>query len=123
MAKNNNRFNKNHPTINPEDPAVLLTAGLGMPQEPVQEEEEIDDTAPAQETAQEAPQAEKEQVRSEDAVFIPLDEIGLNQKPKKKTTSVYLSEDVLDELEKRAKKAKLKPSPYLDELLRRVFGL
>lgn len=58
-----------------------------------------------------------------DSVFIPLDDIGANKKPKKRSSTLYLSESVLDELRKRSKKAGLSSSEYLDEVLRRAFGI
>lgn len=57
------------------------------------------------------------------AVFLPLDDIGANKKPKKRSSTLYLSESVLDELRKRGKKVGLSSSEYLDELLKRAFGI
>ena len=58
-----------------------------------------------------------------DTVLIPLDDIGANKKPKKRSSTLYLSESVLDELRKRSKKAGLSSSEYLDEVLKREFSL
>lgn len=57
------------------------------------------------------------------SIEIPLDEIGAPKKPKKKSTTLYLSERAISELKTRGKKVGLSSSEYLDEILKRVFDL
>lgn len=105
--------------------------------EKVEEETAIPATEPAQFEAQDvkegkdpskkesAPEAVSEPSGEveQNAVAFNLDDIGASARPEKKTYSVYLSTAVMSEVEKRAKKAKMKSSAYIDELLKRVLGL
>lgn len=53
-----------------------------------------------------------------------LGDIGAGKKPTRRSTTLYLSDAVLTELEKRSKKAKFRSrSEYLDELLMKLFKL
>lgn len=67
--------------------------------------------------------SEPSEGNKEKAPIFNFDDITAAIRPEKKTYTLYLSNSVMEEIEKRAKKAGLKPSPYLDELLKRVFGL
>lgn len=69
------------------------------------------------------PKAEPVEVAPTNSVTIPLDDIGMVKRPEKRTASMYLSVDVLEELGKRAQKVNMRSSAYLDELLKRVFEM
>lgn len=45
------------------------------------------------------------------------------RKPKRKTFSLYLSVNVMNEIEKQSKKADMSASEYLDEILKDIFNL
>lgn len=108
-------------------------AEIGAAQEPAPAKKEtpVPATEPAQfeEIVEDKGKDLSENKTPEKAVSEPsgtvfnFDDIGAAARPEKKTYSVYLSTSVMAEIEKRAKKAKLKSSAYLDELLKRVLGL
>ena len=68
-------------------------------------------------------EAPKKEESANVSVEFSLDSIALVKKDEKNTHSVYLSDSNWNELENRAKKAKMSPSAYLDEILKKVFGL
>lgn len=103
MAKQN-RFQKNHPPVDPNDPASLLTAGRVEEQEPPIEPEE---TTPAAETSDAAPMVGKDFLQK----FV-------EPKSEGKSYSVYLSAEAGKKLEKLAKQLKCSKSKALDILLR-----
>ena len=86
----------------------------------VQQTEEKPAETVATEEVKEPPKKE-ESVSA--AVEFSLDSISLAKKDEKSTHSVYLSDSTWNELENRAKKAKMSPSAYLDEILKKVFAL
>lgn len=94
-----NRFQKNHPKIDPNDPAVLLTSGI---QEIKEEEKEV---------IVEKPQTIKNN---------PLDGM-LEKKRKSKSYAFYLSDEAVEKLDKLAKQNKCNKSKALDTLLRSIL--
>jgi hypothetical protein len=95
-----NRFHKNHPKINPNDPAMLLTAGI---QEPKEEE------------VKQAPPVEKEEK--------PVNPLAgkIKKKEEGKSYGFYLSNEAIVKLEKLAKQNKCSKSKALDLLLRNIL--
>ena len=89
----------------------------GSPREPRQEEEVV--TVP--EHVQEA--AEEPTGGKEAGYGSLLSEIKSERRPKKRSTTLYLSDNVLAELRKLSKKEGMSASEYLDALLKRAFGL
>lgn len=86
-------------------------------------EPEVKDDEVVVPAAEETP-APVTEVADEKSIRIPLEEIGASKKPKKKSTTLYLSEEVIAELKARGAKAGgMSSSEYLDELLKRVFEL
>lgn len=61
--------------------------------------------------------------KQDNRVALALDDIGKAKRPEKATYSLYLSTDVKQELDKRAGQAGMAAGAYLDELLKRVFGI
>lgn len=51
-----------------------------------------------------------------------LDEITGDKKPLKKSATLYLSQDNLSELKKRAKKAGISSSEFMDKLMTKLFS-
>lgn len=84
------------------------------------QEQEILNESVSEEVVRET--AEVQDVSDNASVVIPLDEIGASRRPKKRSSTLYLSEEVLSELRKRSKKVGMSASEYLDELLKRAFG-
>jgi len=123
--KRENLFQTNHPTIDPNDPAVLITAGLVPPEtavEPAQEpQEEIKAVTPAE--------PEKPVEEPTGANTNGLEDLlshvkaAKKKKAKSKTRSLYLSDPVYNELVKRSKKEGMSASEYLEALLKGAFGL
>lgn len=138
MAKGN-RFKKEHPVIDPNDPAVLITAGLVTPtsapetpqEAPEVEEVSTDIQTPEIGTAEETPAAVEpaEEVVEQKPGRISIDDIdeeikqASKKKQVKKNTSFTLSPEVIREIERRSKKAGKTKASYLDDLLKRVFEL
>ena len=80
--------------------------------------------APAKEKAKPSEKPFEKSEEDQQKSFFDLDEIGNFRRPEKKTYSIYLSVDTMNEVEKRARKARMgSSSAYLDELLKRVLGL
>lgn len=130
MAKEN-RFAKNHPPVDPNDPAVLITAGLIGPQESALEEAE-----PAQEPVkEEAPvvtpaEPEKPQEKPESkSVGFDLDKFIAEQKQENKNkqnrkgASYTLSPVVRAEIERLHKLTGKSRSSIIDDLLKQVLKL
>lgn len=95
-----NRFQKNHPKIDPNDPAVLLTSGI---REVTEKEEEV--------------VAEKTQPSTKEN---PLDGM-IEKKQEGKSYGFYLSNEAVSKLEKLAKQNKCSKSKALDALLRSIL--
>ncbi len=89
------------------------------PQEPAQEMSKAKDTVMASTELERAAEASVDST-----VIISLDDIGMDGKDTKSSYSLYLTDSVMREAEKRSKKAKMRGvSPYIDEVLKRAFGL
>ena len=98
-----NRFKKNHPTVDPNDPSILTRAGR---EEPVKTAVE-----PVPEPIKEEPVSDAKSL---------LDGI-VTKKPAAKSYGFYLSADVVAALEKLAKQNKTSKSKVLDTLLRNLL--
>lgn len=105
-----NRFQKNHPKIDPNDPAVLLTSGIQVEPEQVSEKEE----------EKEVEVREKKSVKGV-AKENPLAGLIDNKKPERKTASFLLTVEIIDKLEKVAKQNKCSRSQALEALLRSIL--
>lgn len=104
MAREN-RFKNNHPPVDPNDPASLLTAGRVEEEPPAPKEPEPVSEPP--EASETAPVVGKEFL----AKFV-------EPKSEGKSYSVYLSAEAGKKLEKLAKQLKCSKSKALDILLR-----
>lgn len=91
-----NRFKKNHPEIDPNDPALLITSGI----QEVKEKEET--------------------VIEKDKKVNPLDGL-IENKPEGKSYGFYLSNEAVSKLEKLAKQNKCSKSKALDMLLKNIL--
>ena len=120
--KKPNRFENNHPPVDPNDPAILITAGLSAPQSVQERSEEEEAVTPPVE--EEKPAEQPAEVKGNDlqAVFKRV-KATKKKRAKKNTHSLYLSDPVWNELVKRGDKEDMSPSEYLDELLKGVFEL
>ena len=99
-----NRFQKNHPPIDSNDPAMLLTAGIQ--EEPKAEETEV--------------VVESKPVEKEKGKVNPLAGM-VESKQKGKSYGFYLSSEAVAKLEKLAKQNKCSQSKALDTLLRNLL--
>ena len=105
MAKEN-RFKRNHPEIDPNDPSILTMAGREDIVEPEPEPEP--EVKPVQ-----------EEVKTAEDLLRGLGGV----KPKAKSYSFHLHDDVVDALDKLAKKNKTSRSNLLNTLLRNYFQI
>lgn len=99
-----NRFQKNHPPIDSNDPAMLLTAGIR--EEPKEEEVEV--------------VVKSKPVEKEKDKVNPLAGM-LENKQEGKSYGFYLSNEAASKLEKLAKQNKCSKSKALDTLLRSIL--
>jgi len=139
--KKTNRFEANHPPVDPNDPAILLTAGIvpatNAPERPQDEAQDPGAvTTPAEpEKPQEAPETTVSEPVSEPVAEPAAEEptaapvrniledlIPKGKKPVRGTYGFYLDEDVHAELLRLTKLSKAKnKSVFLNALLRRVL--
>lgn len=110
--KSKNRFKTNHPEIDPNDPAVLMTAGLisQAPQDEPKQEEVV--TTPAE--PEKPTQAEQEPVAPD--LFADL----TVEKNISKSYSFYLKVENVKKLEKAAKKNGVSVSKLLDHIISKL---
>lgn len=145
--KKPNRFVTNHPPVDPNDPAILITAGLigrqNAPAEPqdAQKEEATVVTPAEPETQQEAKEAlvsepvtkptaeersEEEKVEEQPAKTRKnlLDSLDIeDEKAGFATRGFYIEDEVYEAIVKASKKKKISKSKIVNKLLRQaIFG-
>ena len=112
MAARENKYKRNHPPVDPNDPRQLLQAGLGLTEDV--EEEVIEEEVIEEEVLEEVEPTKRTTKKN-------LLAGRIKKKPKADTFSFHLDIDLVNQIDRLAKQNDISRSKALNLILRDVF--